>query len=303
MLKRRLILIGCALLCLLGVTVPVGPTASATEQPCADVAYQPPSETTPFAKLPFRKRDALGRLVITQGWEVSEDEEPFVGGPGLHRAIDFEFIHRHDKGFGVPVLAMAAGCAYWSFQHISGTYTDPQGVTHQVGWGAGLFVEIIHDNGWVTQYAHLDRVNPKLTYLRPEPNAQTPGDWVPVGIFTSSAELKKIGVRVQQGEVLGSNGDTGITLDYFDAFDVTTGLVAPRNRLAQPNWEGGNAQLHVAIYQGRNDAGTRQGNSDLLGIYGKITSTSDPYNRWPGQFFTGAGNLVKLWCGLMQYAG
>src|SRR6185369_607253 len=123
-----------------------------------------------------------------------------------------------DYGYGKPILAAASGRAYFSYQYISGSWTDPAGVTHQVGWGAGLFVEIRHakdkpgNPGWVTQYIHLSKVAPGLPYLAPtavdDPNDPSHPDWFPAPITQDDNVLWGLGVPVKQGDVIGYMGDT-----------------------------------------------------------------------------------------------
>jgi len=230
--------------------------------------------------LPFSAADATGSINVTNGWKVANDEVPFTGD-FTHGALDFEFPNTPDHGYGLPIYAAADGAAYYSYQYLSGSFTDPDGITHQVGWGGGLFVEIQHEQGWVSQYIHLSRVAPGIPYLAATPKGP-PGDWYPTGIMQPRDALLKAGQWVRQGTLLGWLGDTGIGYDYQDAFDPSTGTVAQRDRVALPPWDP--AQLHFQIYHGRNPATwSKQGVVDPSGVYGRITTTTNPYAVRPGK--------------------
>lgn len=234
----------------------------------------------PFLKLPFRARDGAASLWDSEGWFTSPDELSIDAEQNgdLHGANDLELVRQPDHGYGVPILAAASGRAYFSYQYISGSWTDPAtGITHQVGWGAGLFVEIRHSQdtpqgrGWVTQYIHLSAVAPGIPYLPPtavnDPNDPAHPDWKPTGILQDDNTLWNLGVPVTQGQVIGYQGDTGIGLDWKDNFNPTTGVVAPRDRQALPAWDP--PQLHFQLYQGRID-GAKQNIVDPFGQYAQV---------------------------------
>ncbi|HEX6461936.1 MAG TPA: hypothetical protein VFZ58_01540 [Candidatus Saccharimonadales bacterium] len=303
--KHKLLALFAALATLLGLTAPAIAAAEQQAQGndiCKSVPYAPPAAgVTPFTTQPFRERDALGSLVATQGWIVSPDEEQFVDGPGEHRAIDYEFHNRADKGFGVRVLVPNDACIYYSFQAF---VCDNLHNDKRVGCSAGLFAEMITDSGWVVQIAHLDQVNPKIPYLAAEPDG--PHGWFPAGAVTkSSTVLKTLGVRMKAGELLGLMGDTGITYGYYDNFQVIDGrgVVLPRDRQAFPNWEEGYAQAHIAYYGGRAEGGAHQRNTDPFGWYGQISPSLDQYNgTCPGRFKFDTDTLYKTRHGKVLYA-
>jgi hypothetical protein len=234
----------------------------------------------PFLKLPFRQRDGLASTYDSQGWLTSPDElsiDDEVNGD-LHGANDLELVRQSDYGYGLPILAAASGRAYFSYQYISGTWTDPAtGITHQVGWGAGLVVEIRHakdapgNRGWVTQYIHLSKVAPTIPYVGAtsvaDPNDPAHPDWSPSGILQDDDTLWNLGVPVTQGQVIGYMGDTGIGLDWKDNFDPTTGQVTPRNRAVLKPWDP--PQLHFQLYQGRVN-GAKQNIVDPFGSYAQV---------------------------------
>jgi murein DD-endopeptidase MepM/ murein hydrolase activator NlpD len=284
----------------------------------------PPAGSTmpaPFLRLPFRASDAWDSLYDTEGWFTSPDELPIVGETNgdLHRANDLEFVRSHDHGYGLPVLAAADGRAYYSYQYIAGSWTDPAtGITHQVGLGGGLFVEVRHakdqpgNRGWVTQYIHLSRVAAGLPYLAPEaeddPNDPAHPDWFPAPITQDDDTLWNVGVPVRQGQVIGYMGDTGIGLDWKDNFDVATGKVAPRNRAVLRPWDP--TQLHFQLYQGRVN-GAKQNIVDPFGLYSQVcpgewnphAPRQNPYGKVPGHLKAGH---VTAWVtdhsGRPQYA-
>jgi len=245
-----------------------------------------------FLKLPFRERDGQGSLTISEGWLTSNDEIPFTGD-FTHGALDLEFANSAKHGYGLPVLAAADGVAYYSYQYLSGTFTDPDNTTHQVGLGAGLVVEIQHSNGWVTQYIHLSKVAKGIPYLGATEDSAVPGDWSPSGILQPRSALLKAGVPVKQGQVIGWQGDTGIGYDYKDAFDGVTGQVAPRDRVALPPWDP--AQLHFQLYHGRDANLGKQNITDIAGVYGRVTASTNPYmGEKLGQFCTVSARTAWL---------
>lgn len=166
----------------------------------------------PFLELPFRAQDGRRSLTVSNGWITASDEEQFTG-PGIHAALDFEFSRQPDHGYGLPVLAAADGRAYYTYQNLTDFWRDDQGVSHRIGLGGGLVVEVRHHNGFVTQYIHLATIAPGIPYLRPEPDPDVPGDWIPTGLFQSNEVLWELGVPVRQGQIIGTQGDTGIGLE------------------------------------------------------------------------------------------
>ena len=292
-LVRAGVVLATAALAVTGLTAPSyaspGTPAPASATTCIQDA--PPAGAVmpaPFLKLPFRERDGRDALYDSQGWVTSPDELSIddVTNGDLHGADDLE-IESFDHGYGLPVLAAASGRAYFSYQYISGSWTDPAtGITHQVGQGAGLFVEVRHakdqpgNAGWVTQYIHLSRVAKGLPYLPPvvrdDPTDPAHPDWFPAPITQSDDTLWDLGVPVVQGQVIGYQGDTGIGLDWKDNFDVTTGKVAPRNRAVLRPWDP--PQLHFQLYQGRIN-GVKQNIVDPFGLYAQVC----PGEHKPGQ--------------------
>ncbi len=83
--------------------------------------------------------------------------DPFLGKPAMHTGLDF----RAPKG--TPVMATGTGIV--SFAHYNGGY--------------GLSVEIVHDNGLVTRYAHMQKL------------------------------LVSEGQRIHMGDIVGTVGNTG----------------------------------------------------------------------------------------------
>lgn len=262
------------------------------------------SMPAPFLKLPFRARDGVASLYDTQGWITSPDElaiDDEVNGD-LHEANDLELVTTPDYGYGKPIVAAAAGRAYYSYQYISGSWTDPAtGKAVQVGWGGGLFVEIRHaqdqpgNPGWVTQYIHLSGVAPGIPYLPPtavpDPNDPAHPDWRPTGILQDDDTMWGLGVPVQQGQVIGFQGDSGIGKGWKDNFNPATGTVTPRDRKALPPWDP--PQLHFQLYQGRVN-GVKQNIVDPFGFYAQVCPGEwkpgphqNPYGQFPGLMQTG----------------
>jgi hypothetical protein len=143
----------------------------------------------------------------------------------------------------------------------------------------------------VTQYIHLSAVAPGVPYLPPtkvdDPNDPLHPDWRPTGILQDDDTLWNLGVPVQQGQVIGYMGDTGIGLDWKDDFNPATGLVAPRNRQMLRPWDP--PQLHFQLYQGRVN-GVKQNIVDPFGLYAQVCPgewkpfqpKQNPYGQLPG---------------------
>ncbi len=298
------------------------PQHSINGQPC--LVDSPPAGSampTPFLKLPFRQRDGIGSTYDSQGWITSPDElaiDDEVNGD-LHGANDLEFVNKPDYGYGLPILAAASGRAYYSYQYISGTWTDPvTGITHQVGMGAGLVVEIRHakdqagNPGWVTQYIHLSKVAPGIPYLQAtavdDPNDPIHPDWFPTGLIQDDDTLWNLGVPVTQGQVIGYMGDTGIGYDWKDNFNPVTGQVAPRNRAVLKPWDP--PQLHFQLYRGRVN-GVKQDIVDPFGLYAQVCPgewkplrpTTNPYTPLPGMVRAAPVTAWITHAGRPVYAG
>jgi hypothetical protein len=258
------------------------------------------STPSPFLKLPFREQDGVHSLWDSEGWYTSPDELSIDGevNGDLHGANDLEFTRQPDNGYGLPVVAATSGRAYYSYQYVSGSWTDPAtGQTHQVGYGAGLVVEVRQSQdqpgnpGWVTQYIHLSRVAHGIPYLQatavPDPNDPSHPDWFPSGLVQDDDTLWNEGVPVKQGQIIGYQGDTGIGFDWKDNFNPVTGKVLPRNRLAEKAWDP--PQLHFQLYQGRIN-GAKQNIIDPFGLYAQVCPGelqrhnlgTNPYTPVPG---------------------
>lgn len=301
-IRRSVAALAVGMLVALGAAGPTpsyAATAHGDSQAC--LPGSPPASSSmpaPFLKLPFRARDGVASLYDSQGWLTSPDELAYddeVNG-AVHGANDLELLRQRNYGYGLPIVAAASGRAYFSYQYISGSWTDKAGAAHQVGWGAGLFVEIRHSQdtatsrGWVTQYIHLSKVAPGIPYLKPEavddPNDPAHPDWYPAGIVQDDDTLWNYGVPVTQGQIIGYQGDTGIGLDWKDAFNPDTGQVAERSAALKP-WDP--PQLHLQLYQGRVN-GAKQNIVDPFGFYGQACpgewkspgKRTNPYTPFPG---------------------
>jgi hypothetical protein len=256
----------------------------------------------PFLKLPFKEKDARHSLVPDNGYQMAADEIP-IAGSNDHKALDFVFAKTKDYGYGLPIVAAAAGRAYYTYQYITGEWTDPKtGKVHLLGYGAGLVVEVRHQDangqpsGWVTQYIHLSEVSAGIPYLVPQPVGQH--DWNPVGLIQSNEQLWNQGVPVAAGQQIGLQGDTGIGDNWWDNFDPNTGKVTPRDRQKYKPWDP--PQLHFQLYQGRVD-GVKQNIIDPLDVYGRAYPEFNPYGT-PGNICFGPQSVFMASDGKLLYA-
>ncbi len=97
-----------------------------------------------------------------------ERTDPFTGREEFHKGIDFAGIE------GAPVIAVAAGVVTWAGDRD----------------GYGMLVEITHGNGYVTRYAHNERV------------------------------LVKVGETVARGQTIALMGSTGRSTGPHVHFEV-----------------------------------------------------------------------------------
>ena len=279
-----------------------------------------------FMRLPFKKADTPF-LKITNGWQMSPDEAKVIGDSDNHAAVDYEGVK-----YGTPIYAPADGWAWYSYQSFPMRYQGPYDPDHpsdpETFWrdphtgregylgGAGLFIEmqfdqeVKHPDGTslgniTTQMFHLKDVAPSITYLPPIPqpdviayNGQHIKIWSPV-VNKPQEYMRAHASKIKRGQLVGWVGDTGINFGYDDNFDVKTGKVAPRNRVALPPWDPQGvpllvpvdraAQVHQQSYIGRGPAPnySRQNNFDIYDLYAQVKTYQNPYTPLPGLFHLG----------------
>jgi len=144
-----------------------------------------------------------------------------------------------------------------------------------------------------------------------DPNDPTHPDWYPAGLVQDDDTLWSLGVPVQQGQVIGYMGDTGIGSDWKDNFNPTTGRVTPRNRAVLRPWDP--PQLHFQLYRGRiNHA--KQSIVDPFGFYAQtcpgewppknVHGYTNPYTPLPGLVRVARATAwVTTRSGQLAYAG
>ncbi len=214
----------------------------------------------PCLKQPFRKCDA-SKLTVTNGFFDAADEMPLIGwDDNSHQALDFEGLE-----LGVPILAPADGIAWCSYQFL--TLRIENDVVY--GGGAGLFVEIQHEHVDVpgfgkltTQLIHLGSVAEDIPYL---PAVQTDEfDWHPSGVMKTQDELRRLGIPVRAGDVIGTFGATGIGREHFNPANHTV-IIPEDTTLWDPQ------QLHMAANCGRDPGRSfaRKNRLCLSGLYGQ----------------------------------
>lgn len=113
-------------------------------------------------KLPFEKDD---EMVLTRGYN-----SPPTHSSKKPDALALDFTKNRCEGHGTKVLAVQSGTV--SFIYIG---------SDLYGYGYGLNVKIVHEDGAISRYAHMSGYNPILT----------------------------VDYQVQQGELVGYQGNTG----------------------------------------------------------------------------------------------
>lgn len=149
---------------------------------------------------------------ISEGWVYGAQETELYGGYNTHEAVDFAVP------LGTPVLAAADGLAIASFEEVRIRYPGNQARSwhgEPIYWGYGLFVAILHANGYVTFYAHLHRLSETLwkrAYVQPRQLAY--GDIAPPIDSLKAEDFKSAhtSVSVKAGDVIGYSGITGMGL-------------------------------------------------------------------------------------------
>jgi murein DD-endopeptidase MepM/ murein hydrolase activator NlpD len=298
-------------------------------------AAAPPAIIQPdvqFMRLPFKRADAPF-LKITNGWKMSPDEAKVLGDTSDHAAVDYEGVP-----YGTPLYAPADGWAWYSYQSFPMRYQAPYDPSHPSNpatfWrdpytgregylgAAGLFVEIQFNKevkrpdgtslgNIATQFFHLKAVAPSITYYPPirlndviAYNGQRIKIWQPL-VNKPQAYMRAHASPIKRGQLIGWMGDTGINFGYDDNFDVATGTVASRNRVALPPWDPQGVplvvpvnlatQTHQQSYVGRGPAPnySRQNNFDIYDLYDQITPIHNPYTPLPGLFHLGPKALFE----------
>jgi len=250
----------------------------------------------PFLALPFSKQNAAqagGTRNISEGWYYGEERG--ITGSETHHAIDFNLP------YGSPVLAMDDGWAAFTYQ----SFLSPVAYKGKLtGQGLGLWVLTLHkvpatNVYWWGKYGHLSAVAPGLKYLRP--SVDSDGDWHepssgPDNLYVPDPQLTTIFTPIHRGQILGYVGDTGIEWGYRDAFNVDTGTVTPRDRVALPAWDK-DAHVHIEIYRRVNGSpapgetfDSTRISVDPFGQYGQVRrwenySSYDDYPLGPGSLW------------------
>ncbi len=262
----------------------------------------------PFMVFPFGQEHA-NDIDISSGWITAEDEVDVVRSCD-HHALDFQIAPTSDATCDqFELRAPGAGWAVATYQAAVGIgaadndppfnelHVDP--ITGKTSWlgEAGLVVQIIlkqpdlpvadavGGSKPTVQLMHLASVDSSITWIPPvlkSPTKITGGGevetWTPEGLVRSQEQIINgsdgypPATEVNEGDVIGMMGRTGINSGVSDRFDPVTHTVVPQG----PGWDfvgvplEKQCQLHMYMYAGRKASGTKVGNFDPTDMYLQI---------------------------------
>lgn len=203
--------------------------------------------------------------VITEAWLYSPAERS-IHGSVQHGAVDFA-----DKR-GTPIYAAADGYAI-SSTHLSVLSKMYEGKA--VGFGLGEFVQIWHpEQGVYSTYSHLQKVADNIPYFKPHCENDACD---PVVVYHNTDYIKKRGVFVKQGDIIGYMGDSGLSWGYNEEPRVE------RNLAKKHSWD--EVHLHFEIFTRNDSTFFKAKRYDPFGIYGRLgqyseSSYSSPDSLW-----------------------
>jgi murein DD-endopeptidase MepM/ murein hydrolase activator NlpD len=206
-------------------------------------------DSTPYLTLPIKRQ----RFKITEGWFYSEEEKK-IHGREIHGGIDFK------AKLGKPVYASVSGWATSSYHNRPVKNKDGSERLYKgkpITNGLGYFVQIYHpENGRYTQYGHLGKIVQKIPFGKPRKRKDT---YYPYGykIKPENMENSKYYVWVNQGELIGYVGDSGLCWGYKD-------YPQRPNPSKYPSWD--EVHLHFEEFS-RNKKGIKKQLRDPFNIY------------------------------------
>jgi murein DD-endopeptidase MepM/ murein hydrolase activator NlpD len=164
---------------------------------------------TPYLKLPLMRCQGFK---INEGWFYSEKEKQ-IHGRVIHGGVDFQAKR------GEPVYATAGGWAISSYYNRPIKNKDGSIRRYKekpITMGMGYFVQIYHpENGRYTQYGHLEKIAEKIPFGTPRKRKEI---YYPYGYKVKPESMKNSHyfVWINQGELIGYVGDSGLTWGYKD---------------------------------------------------------------------------------------
>jgi len=214
-------------------------------------------DSTPYLQLPLKSWG----LRITEGWFYSEKEKK-IHGYKIHGGIDFKAQR------GEPVYAAASGWASSSYHNRLVKNKDGSERIYKgkfITNGLGYFVQIYHpENGRYAQYAHLEKIVPKIPFGKPRKRGET---YHPYGYKVKPEKMKNSRwfVWVNQGELIGYVSDSGLNWGYDD-------YPQRPDPCRYPSWD--EVHLHFEEFS-RDKKGEKGQQRDPFNIY----STSKDYPK------------------------
>lgn len=162
-----------------------------------------------FLSLPVSENS----YVISEGWQYSKEERS-IHGISNHLGIDYA-CHR-----GTKVLAGSSGWAIASYKNrpFINEKTGEEVIYKgkKITCSRGYFVQIYHpETDFFTEYYHLEKNAHTIPFAKPVKHGNT---FLPVGndLQAHEYETYKMAVWVEQGDVIGYVGDSGLTWGYED---------------------------------------------------------------------------------------
>ena len=184
---------------------------------------------------------------IINGWDY--DPIGKIHKVTHHRAIDFGLEPC------TPILAVANGIVIATSQF---RYIKPKNRNGFIGFGLGNYIEIHHlGSEIITRYGHLQNIYPAIPYIQPDKTEKGFNSTFLENITLE--ELRRFGVFIKQGEVIGNSGFSGLS-DNQEEFPLDSAYPDSNVQYWEPN-----PHLHFEVM--RLDENGKRQPVDPFGLY------------------------------------